>query len=126
MNHVMHTQHNSYITHSATVKSSLHQGWAMRGDARHYTSLYLTKVMRQGKAVVTLPLSALLPLPDVTRLAPVIQAISAHAVSGEVASRLLLATRLAHLPNLQISKACAGTARANSILHVLNPWAPMS
>ena len=55
--------------------------------------------MRQGESFVTLPLPALLPLPNVTRLAPVVQAISAHTIAGEVASRLLLTTGLAHLRN---------------------------
>lgn len=44
-----------------------------------------------------LPLPTLLTLPDVAGLAPIVQPILAHAIAGEVASRLLLPTGLAYL-----------------------------
>lgn len=53
---------------------------------------------RHGVGFITLPLPALLALPDVTLLAPVVQAITPHPVASELTSRLLLATGLAHLP----------------------------
>ena len=51
-----------------------------------------------GVGLITLPLPALLALPDVTLLAPVVQAITPHPVASELTGRLLLSTRLAHLP----------------------------
>ena len=51
-----------------------------------------------GVGFTTLPLPALLALPDVTLLAPVVQAITPHPVASELTGRLLLSTGLAHLP----------------------------
>ena len=93
----------------------------MRGHAWQRRRLYLDETMWQAEGGVTLPLSALLPLPDVTRLAPVVQAVSAHAVACEVSSRLLLTTRFAHLPNIHTREAWA-FVKARHVLHVLNPW----
>ncbi len=44
------------------------------------------------RGLITLPLTPLLAFPDVTCLAPVVQAISAHAVACEITGRLLLTT----------------------------------
>ena len=51
-----------------------------------------------GVGFIALPLPALLALPDVALLAPIVQAITPHAVASELTGRLLLSTRLAHLP----------------------------
>ena len=42
------------------------------------------------RGLITLPLTPLLAFPDVASLAPVVQAVPAHAVAREITSRLLL------------------------------------
>jgi len=53
---------------------------------------HLHHATSHGIGFVPLPLSPLLALPYVTCFAPVVQAVAAHAVPGEVTGRLLLAT----------------------------------
>ncbi len=42
--------------------------------------------------LITLPLTPLLAFPDITCLAPVVQAVSTHAVAREITGKLLLTT----------------------------------
>ena len=66
-------------------------------QGQNYTGAYLQHGSRHGVGLIAFPFPAFLALPDVTLLAPVVQAIPPHAVAGELAGWLLLSTGLAHL-----------------------------
>lgn len=51
---------------------------------------YLQHVPSHRVRLIALPLAPLLALPNVTRFAPVVQPIPAHAVACELAGRLLI------------------------------------
>ena len=53
---------------------------------------YLQHVPSHCVRLITLPFAPLLALPDVTRFAPVVQPIPAHAVACELTGRLLVTT----------------------------------
>ena len=53
---------------------------------------HLQHVPSHRVRLITLPLAPLLTFPDVTRFAPVVQPIPAHAVACELTGRLLVTT----------------------------------
>ena len=95
-----------------TAKASSHQARASVSMLQHlgmdpvcnksriklFVGACLHHSSSHGVGFITLPLPALLALPDVALLAPVVQAITPHPVTSELTGRLLLSTGLAHLP----------------------------
>ena len=61
----------------------------MMGSSRH---AYLQHIPSHRVRLITLSLAPLLAFPDVTRFAPVVQPIPAHAVACELTGRLLITT----------------------------------
>ena len=68
-----------------------------RSIIKVFVSACLHHSSSHGVGFISLPLPALLALPDVTLLAPVVQAITSHPVASELTGRLLLSTRFANL-----------------------------